>query len=84
MVLKSSFKFFWLIFLSLTFSQENIWENAEDFIQSYFEPEEFYSTDYVQRIRIIPNGNNENWQQKIRLENDRFKIGWRIDKSSYS
>ena len=84
MVLKSSFKFFWLIFLSLTFSQENIWENAEDFIQSYFEPEEFYSADYVQRIRIIPNGNNENWQQKIRLENDRFKMGWRIDKSSYA
>ena len=84
MVLKSSFKFFWLIFLSLPFSQENIWENAEDFIQSYFEPEEFYSADYVQRIRIIPNGNNENWQQKIRLENDRFKMGWRIDKSSYA
>ena len=84
MVLKSSFKFFWLIFLSLPFSQENIRENAEDFIQSYFEPEEFYSADYVQRIRIIPNGNNENWQQKIRLENDRFKMGWRIDKSSYA
>ena len=84
MVLKSSFKFFWLFFLSLPFSQENIWENAEDFIQSYFEPEEFYSADYVQRIRIIPNGNNENWQQKIRLENDRFKMGWRIDKSSYA
>ena len=50
MVLKSSFKFFWLIFLSLPFSQENIWENAEDFIQSYFEPEEFYSSDYIQRI----------------------------------
>ena len=48
MVLKSYFKFFWLIFLSLPFSQENIWENAEDFIQSYFEPEEFYSADYVQ------------------------------------
>ena len=84
MVLKSSFKFFWLIFLSLPFSQENIWENAEDFIQSYFEPEEFYSADYVQRIRIIPNGNNENWQQKILLGNNRFKMGWRIDKSSYA
>ena len=82
MVLKSSFKFFWLFFLSLPFSQENIWENAEDFIQSYFEPEEFYSADYIQRIRIIPNGNNENWQQKILFENDRFKVGCRIDKSS--
>ena len=64
MVLKSLFKLLWLSLLTITFSQENIWENAEDFIQSYFEPEEFYSADYVQRIRIIPNGNNENWQQK--------------------
>ncbi|MBC8256458.1 MAG: hypothetical protein H8E85_04035 [Candidatus Marinimicrobia bacterium] len=63
-------------------SQENIWENAEDFIQSYFEPEEFYYADYVQRLRIIPNGNNENWQQKFLLENDRFQLGWRMDKSS--
>ena len=68
----------------MPFSQENIWENAEDFIQSYFEPEEFYSSYYIQRIRIIPNGNNENWQQKIRLGNNRFKMGWRIDKSSYA
>ncbi len=82
MVLKLPFKFFWLILLNILFPQENIWENAEDFIQSYFEPEEFYSADYVQRIRIIPNGNNENWQQKIQLENDRFQLGWRMDKSS--
>ena len=84
MVLKSPFKLLWLSLLTITFSQENIWENAEDFIQSYFEPEEFYSSDYIQRIRIIPNGNNENWQQKILFENDRFKMGWRIDKSSYA
>ena len=82
MVLKSPFKLLWLSLLTITFSQENIWENAEDFIQSYFEPEEFYSSDYIQRIQIIPNGNNENWQQKILFENDRFKMGWRIDKSS--
>ena len=82
MVLKSPFKLLWLSLLTITFSQENIWENAEDFIQSYFEPEEFYSSDYIQRIRIIPNGNNENWQQKILFENDRFKMGCRIDKSS--
>ena len=71
-----------MIFLSLPFSQDNIWESTEDSIQSYFEPEEFYSADYIQRIRIIPNGSGENWQQKILLENDRFKMGWRIDTSS--
>jgi len=82
MVLKSPFKIIWLFLLTLLCSQENIWENAEDFIQSYFEPEEFHSANYVQRIRIIPNGSGENWPQKIQLENDSFQMGWRIDKSS--
>ena len=82
MVLKSPFKIIWLFLLTSPYSQENIWKNAEDFIQSYFEPEEFHSANYVQRIRIIPNGSDENWQQKIQLENDSFQMGWRMDKSS--
>ena len=82
MVLKSPFKIIWLFLLTLPYSQENIWKNAEDFIQSYFEPEEFHSANYVQRIRIIPNGSDENWQQQNQLENDGFQLVWRMDKSS--
>ena len=84
MDLNSPFKFFWLIYLTLSFPQDNIWKNAEDFIQSSFEPEEFYSANYIQRIRIVPNGNDENWQQKIQLENERLQLGFRMDKTSFS
>ncbi|MDP7026939.1 MAG: hypothetical protein QF380_00860 [Candidatus Marinimicrobia bacterium] len=82
MVLKSTYKIIILLF-SIPFSQENIWKNAEDFNQNSFEPEEDSSSNYFQRIRIIPNGNNENWQQKIQVENNLIQLGLRIDKSSY-
>ena len=41
------------------FSQENLWESAEEFIQTHYEPDEEYSTNYSHRIRMIPDGNDE-------------------------
>ncbi len=84
MALKFAFNFS-IIFLSTwIFSQESIWENAEEFIQTYFEPEEEYFDNYSHRIRMIPDGNDEKWQQKIHWENNLFQLGLRIDKSAYT
>ena len=57
------------------FPQEKIWENAEEFIQIHYEPDEEYSTNYSHRIRIILDGNDEKWQQKIHWENKQFQLG---------
>ena len=43
-------------------SQENIWENADEFIQTHYEPDEEYSTNYFHRIRMVPDENDEKWQ----------------------
>ena len=64
------------------FPQENIWENAEEFIQTQFEPDEEFPTNYFHRIRMVPDENDEKWQQKIHWENSQFQLDWRIDKSS--
>ena len=65
-------------------SQENIQENAEEFIQTHYEPDEEYSTNYSHRIRMIPDGNDEKLQQKIHWENKQFHLGWRMDKTSHT
>ena len=75
MALRLAFNFCFIILSTWIFSQESIWENAEEFIQIYFEPDEEYSDNYSHRIRMIPDGNDEKWQQKIHWENKQFQLG---------
>ena len=84
MALRLAFNFCFIILSTWIFTQEIIWENAEEFIQIYFEPDEEYSDNYSHRIRMIPDGNDEKWHQKIHWENNQFQLGWRMDNSSYT
>ena len=77
-------KLSWLFFLAFIFSQKTIWENAEDFIDIHFEPDDDLTSNYSQRIRVVPVDKHEHWQQKLQLENNHFHFGWRIDKPSSS
>ena len=43
------------------FPQEKIWENAEEFIQTHFEPDDEFPTNYFHRIRMVPDENDEKW-----------------------
>ena len=40
MALKFLSRIFWIMIFTKGISQENIWENAEEFIQTHYEPDE--------------------------------------------
>ena len=81
MVSEFLFRITLFIFLSGISSQENIWQDAEEFIQVFFEFEEDADARYFHRIRMVPKENDETWQQKIMWDHEKYKLGFRMDKT---